>query len=449
MIRNLIFTAIFLSSAALILSGQGINESSGVPENSEKPAIDRLGYVRTSFYGGSRKYDFSSVFAEAGLKLTYAPDKAILKADLRLRSGKLYHEEFLKVEIKELYAGFRSKKADFTFGNQIVSWGRTDGFNPTNNITPFDYFFLSAEPDDQNLPNILGRLKFRLSQHAEMDIIGIPFYKPSVYRFDLFDLGDNVSFSEPAWPEKKLQNGTMAARLNMELPMAGFSFSWFRGFDPLIGFNIGSIHWSDNAPEISYVLTPCLKNGFGADFAIPAGSWLVKGEGSFNLIRHGGSQPAIPRTNLQYVIGMEKTLGGFHTIVQYIGQAVPDFSALKLPVLINPADQAELYRYSNDVVYYETEKFNRKIFYQQERTNHAVSLTVSKQFAYDIWKADLMAYYNITSEEVLLRLALGWNISDALSVKSGLYVMAGPEQSLFDYAGDVLNGAFLEIKVNF
>jgi hypothetical protein len=449
MIRNLVFTIVFLLSAEGALHSQGINENPGVPYNSGKPKIDRLGYVRTSFYGGSRKYNFSSVFAEAGLKVSYAPDNAILKTDIRLRSGKMYDEEFLKIEIKELFAGFQSKKADFTLGNQIVSWGRTDGFNPTNNITPVDYFFLSAEPDDQNLPNIMGRLKFRLSQQAELDIIGIPFYKPSVYRFDLFDLGGNVTYSEPSWPEKKLRSGTLAARLNLELEKTGFSFSWFRGYDPLCGFNIGSIQWPATTPVITYVLTPYLKNGFGADFAIPAGSWLAKGEGSFNLIRHGGSQPAIPSTNLQYVLGMEKTFGGFLTIVQYIGQVVPDFSALKLPVLTNPSDQAALYQYSNAMVYYETEKFNRKIFHQQEKMNHAVSLTVSKQFAYDIWKADLMAYYNVNSEEYLLRFALGWNISDALSLRSGFYVMAGPDQSLFDYAGAVLNGAFLELKVTF
>jgi hypothetical protein len=449
MVRNLVFTVVFLFLATLTLPGQGINESPELPDNSGKPEIERLGYVRTSLYGGSRNYDFSSVFAEAGLKVSYSPDNAILKADIRLKSGKLYNEEFLKFEIKELYAGFRSKKADFSLGSQIVSWGRTDGFNPTNNITPVDYFFLSAEPDDQNLPNILGRLKFRLSKETELDLIGIPFYKPSVYRFDLFDLGGNVSFSDPSWPEKKITNGTLAARLNVELAKAGFSLSWFRGFDPLYGFNVSSIQWPATTPVITYVLSSYLKNGFGADFAIPAGSWLVKGEGSFNLIKHGGSQSSIPRTNLQYVIGIEKTFGGFHTIGQYIGQAVPDFSVLKLPVLTNPADPAELYRYSNDMVYYETEKFNRKIFHQQEKANHAVSLTVSKQFAYDIWKADLTAYYNITSEEYLLRFGLDWNISDALSLRSGFYVMEGPDQSLFDYAGAVLNGAFIEFKVTF
>jgi hypothetical protein len=449
MIRKLIFSAVVFLSVVLILPGQELNESSILFDKPGKVNFDRLGYVRTSFSGGSRKYDFSSIFAEAGLKGSYAPGNAILKTDVRLRSGTLYNEEFLKLEIKELYAGFRSKKADFSLGSQIVSWGRTDGFNPTNNITPVDYFFLSAEPDDQNIPNILGRIKFRFSEQAELDVIAIPVYKPSVYRFDLFDLGGNVSFSDPSWPEKKLRNGTLAARLNMELPKAGFSFSWFRGYDPLYGFNIRSIQWPANAPVITYALTPYLKNGFGADFAIPAGSWLVKAEGSFNLIRNGGSQPSVPRTNLQYVIGLEKTLGGFLTIVQYIGQAVSGYSALLTPVLTNPSDPAALYRYSNDMVYYETEKFNRKIFHQQEKMNHAVSFTVSKQFAYDIWKADLMAYYNITSEEYFLRFGLGWNISDALSFRSGFYVMNGSDQSLFDYAGAVLNGAFLELKVIF
>ena len=449
MIRCLFFATIVLLSAALALPGQGINENSNLPENDPKGNIDMLGYVRTSFYGGSRKYDYSSVFAEGGLKITYAPANTLMKADVRLRSGTIFNEEFLKGEIKELYAGLRSKKVDVLIGDQIVSWGRTDGFNPTNNITPVDYFFLSAEPDDQNLPNILGRIKFRISEQAELDVIAIPEFKPSVYRFDLFDLGGNVSFSEPSWPEKKFRNGTLAARLNMELPKAGFSFSWFRGYDPLPGFNIQSIQWPANYPVITYVLTPYLKNGFGADFAIPAGSWLAKGEASFNLIRHGGSQPALPKSNLQYVLGIEKTFIGFHTIVQYIGQAVSGYSALQEPVLTNPSDPMALLQYSNDKVYFETETFNRKIFHQQEKMNHAVSCSVTRQFAYDTWKVDGMAYYNFTSEEFLMRFACGWKISDALSANSGFYIMEGPDRSLFDYAGAVMNGAFLELKVTF
>jgi hypothetical protein len=449
MIRKLIFTALLLSSAIWTLPAQVPGENTGGTEQKCKPGLDVLGYIRSSVYGGSREYDFSSVFAEAGIKVSCLPDHAILKSDIRVRCGQLFNEEYMKTEMKELYAGFRSKKADVLFGSQIVTWGRTDGFNPTNNITPVDYFFLSAEPDDQNLPNILGRFKFRMSEEAELDVIGIPFYKPSVYRFDLFDLGENVSFSDPLWPDKRLRNGSLAARLNMELSGAGFSLSWFRGYDPLCGFDIGSILWTGTVPVISYVLSPCFKNGFGADFAIPAGAWLLKGEACLNLVRDSGSLPSIPQSNLQYVAGLEKTFGDFHTIVQYIGQVVPDFSGLKLPVLSNPSDQGAFFQYARDMVGYETEKFNRKIFHQQEKINHAVSFTVNRQFAYDTWKADLMAYYNLTSEEYLVRLGLGWNISDALSLKSGFYVMAGPEQSLFDYAGAVLNGAFLELKVTF
>ena len=64
----------------------------------------------------------------------------------------------MQLQLKEAYAGYSGEKMDVLFGNQIVNWGRTDGFNPTNCITPSDYFFLTAEPDDQKLSNFMLHL---------------------------------------------------------------------------------------------------------------------------------------------------------------------------------------------------------------------------------------------------------------------------------------------------
>jgi len=49
----------------------------------------------------------------------------------------------------------------------------------------------------------------------------------------------------------------------------------------------------------------------------------------------------------------------------------------------------------------------------------------------------------------MLRPKISWNISDALTTSAGCTYMTGPDEELFSYAGPVLNGAFLELKVNF
>ena len=93
--------------------------------------------------------------------------------------------------------------------------------------------------------------------------------------------------------------------------------------------------------------------------------------------------------------------------------------------------------------------FNRKIFYQQEQFNHALSLSLSKSMAYESVNIEFMGYYNITSEEWLIRPKLSWRITDYLETSIGGFYSEGPDQSIFYYASDVLNGGFIELKVNF
>jgi hypothetical protein len=40
-------------------------------------------------------------------------------------------------------------------------------------------------------------------------------------------------------------------------------------------------------------------------------------------------------------------------------------------------------------------------------------------------------------------------MTDALALKTGCFLSGGPEESLFDYAGPILNGGFLEFKITF
>ena len=59
------------------------------------------------------------------------------------------------------------------------------------------------------------------------------------------------------------------------------------------------------------------------------------------------------------------------------------------------------------------------------------------------------SYYNITSEEVLLRPKLSWKITDTLTSSFGANYMSGPTETLFSYSSGIMNGAFVEFKVSF
>lgn len=440
---------VFLTLSSSLLNAQGLFENSLSSEEESKAKISLSGYVRGSAYGGSEKYDYSTVFGEASIQGKLSYNNMYLFTEMRLRSGLQFDETATEFELREAYAGYSGEKLDLFLGNQIVTWGRTDGFNPSNNITPNDYFFFTAEPDDQKLSNFLVRVKYRINTKIDLDLIFIPVYRPSIYRFDLFELGQTVSFAETSLPEKSFENSTFAGRINFELSKLGFSLSYFRGYDPYYGFDIAEIDWSLGIPLITNSATPYLKNTIGADIAIPLGSVILRSEIAGNIINGYEGEIYAPKSDLHYVVGLEKNIAGFNTILQYVGRYTPNFSLLEEPILEDPTDPDSQIQYANDMIYYESAIFNRKIFYQQKEFNHALSLMISKPFIHETWNAEFMVFYNITSEEILLRPKISWKITDALSASIGLSYMSGPEMSLFSYSKPVMNGGFIELKANF
>jgi hypothetical protein len=250
-------------------------------------------------------------------------------------------------------------------------------------------------------------------------------------------------------PDRTFKNASLAVRLNFELPKLGFSVSWFRGYNPEYGFDIQNIDWTTGAPVITNIATAYLINMIGADFSIPINSWIIRTEMAYNITEDYKNKMYIPNPDLSYVVGLERNFSGFHTILQYVGKYTFDFTELSEPVLTDPSDPVAQFQYANKLIYYESELFNRRQFYQQEKNNHALVLTVSKPLAYNTWNIELSTYFNFTSNEYLLRPKVSWNISDALTASMGCSYMDGPEKQIFDYAGPVLNGGFIELKVNF
>lgn len=119
------------------------------------------------------------------------------------------------------------------------------------------------------------------------------------------------------------------------------------------------------------------------------------------------------------------------------------------PVLSNPTNPLAQMQYAEEIIIYESSIFNRKMFYQQKETNHALVLSLNKAFAYDTWNIELAGYYNITSEELMIRPKISWKISDMLSTSLGGAYMKGPDNSIFNYSAPILSGVFLEFKASF
>ena len=430
--------------------GQSLFESATQSTNNgENSGFTLNGYVRGSAFGAGENYDITQSFGEASLQAKLNKDKFLMNSDIRFRSGYQFNKAISEFEVKEAYAGISTNFIDVILGEKIESWGRTDGFNPTNNITPNNYFFFSANPDDQKIPNFLLKTDIRLTPQIDWEVIALPIYRPSVYRYDLFSMGENVSFTEAVLPDRTFKNASLATKLNFEFSGIGFSASWFHGYDPFYGFDLQNVDYSTGAPIITYIPAFYQKNTIGLDFALPVGTWILRGEGAYNLTDNAEAKMYIPNDDISYVAGLEHDFGGFLTILQYIGKYTLDYKDLTEPVLTDPTNPLAQMQYANEMIAFNSAGFNRKIFHQEEAMNHALSLTISKSFAYETVNAEVTGYYNFTSEEYIIRPNVSWKIGGSLTATAGYSLMKGPDNSVFSYAGPLMNGAFLELKANF
>jgi len=199
----------------VLMQGQGLFETSSGTTDSPLSETKLLhGYFKGQTWLRNSENYICNAFGEVSLQLGINKNLVVAKSDIRFRKGYFFNNETSSIEIKEAWAGVRTPHLDISLGEQIINWGRTDGFNPTNNITPIDYFFLSPTPDDQKISNFLLKSKIRLTTSIDLEIIAIPIFRPSVYRYELFEMGDNITFSQAVSPNKKITNSSLATKLN-------------------------------------------------------------------------------------------------------------------------------------------------------------------------------------------------------------------------------------------
>ena len=120
-----------------------------------------------------------------------------------------------------------------------------------DNVCPKDYFFLSSDFEDMQMSNFMIKTGIKPVSQINIELIAIPFFKPSVYRYDLFDMGSDVVFSDYTLPEVKFENMSYSAHLDATLPAIELSVSAFHGYDPYYGFDVKN---TSLVPEISIII---------------------------------------------------------------------------------------------------------------------------------------------------------------------------------------------------
>lgn len=192
------------------------------------------------------------------------------------------------IELRETYLEYVSDYWDFRLGRQIIIWGKADGIQITDIISPPDYTeFLARDFDDIRMP--VDALKFRiLSSLLDWEFIWIPVFKPAIlpqgdnpWAIPMeFPEGMNVTFEQAILPEKNLTNSEFAGKISMYLSGIDFSLSTAYMWDDFPALHKTII--TDTIP-VKLILTPEHHRitFVGFDFAKPIKDFVIRGESAF------------------------------------------------------------------------------------------------------------------------------------------------------------------------
>jgi hypothetical protein len=241
--------------------------------------------------------------------------------------------------LNELFADVKLGHFDLRVGRQAIRWGRADGFNPTDNLVPYDYLDTFA---DARLPvnavkadTYFGGTRVEFAwvptyTPTRLPLLGQRWFStlPATAEVPLVPGGPQVT-AELQYrdigghlPATTLRNSQWGARWNQIVPGAEFSVSFFDGYDDIAFLRPipGPLSLLPPRPTMQVDLAReyYRVRVAGTDFASQFGPFGIRGEAAY----FDQTDPA-NKDHLLYVVGLDRTWGDWFVIVQYADLYVP------------------------------------------------------------------------------------------------------------------------------
>ncbi len=379
-------------------------------------------------------------------------------AEVRFRHGLQGAEQRLFTDLREAYVNAYLGPLDLRVGHQIVVWGRADGFNPTNNITPFDLRVRSPMEDDRRLANT-GARAFLNFEPLRLEGVWMPIYRatePPAFAVPTF-----VRDGDPQYPSAEIENGLLAARLHLLLSDIELSVSFLDGYAPLPGVVLSGLAGDvdpPTPPEVFIARRAYRHQVAGFDFSTAFGElFALRGEVAYRRPLHYEGRYYVARPDLQYVLGVDRSFGPVSLIAQYVGRYTLDWEErpsaaddedIELVESFTEFDPA-LFDQTSVQIESELAFRNQMLFSQLAEVQHLASLRVAWLTLHDTMSLSVLGLVNFTTEEWLAYPKVTYSVSDRMSTSVGAEIYAGPDGTLFGFIGETLSAGYAELRYTF
>lgn len=387
------------------------------------------GSVRLDYYRSSKSFDdasdFLGVTTQAKLLPTLTP-WLDAKIEGRVTNPAVGEDGETESTLLEGYVTARFQRAELRIGKQIVAWGRADGINPTDNLTPHDYQVMLPFEEDQRLGTTAIKLDTYFGTEYTLTLFTTPYFLPSKLPFP----ADGATLVETR-PERRWSDSEVGLRFNRVGGTLDWSVSYYHGYNLLPELYPLGLTPTGPLLELRYSQIDV----FGADLAQNFGRYGVRAEAAY--IRPQDYQVNQPVGMLPYlylVAGVDRTfLANLNVNLQVVSRWVRDYTdpeAIADPLLRLAAVQ------------------NAITFGQQDRANYGLTTRISNKWYNDTLTAEVLAFVNFNRSNSYIRPLISYAFTDHVTATIGAELYHGADDTFF---GRVRRNqsAFAEVRYSF
>jgi len=190
-----------------------------------------------------------------------------------------YDESESVYDLREAYLAYYPEWGEIKLGKQIHAWGAADGNNPTDNLNPYDFYYLFEPGTGQKIGTLSFAAKLYIGNY-QIEGVVIPVHEVSRIPYGEKDYPLSMD-AEPEIEYPVKDELEFGIRIQTSIGDSDFGLSIFTGSDrtPSVS-TIYVLSPEDGRPRIIPQLGFRNTTSWGLDFVTFAGDFTIRGEGA-------------------------------------------------------------------------------------------------------------------------------------------------------------------------
>ena len=157
-----------------------------------------------------------------------------------------------ELQLREAYITWYPNWGEVKVGKQIHAWGAVDGNNPTDNLNPYDYYYMFLPGAERKVGTVSGSVKYYWNDW-QMEGVFIPEHEGNRFPFGEEAFPLDIPMSAPKLMDEE-PGSEFGFRFQSTLGSSDFSLSYFDGRDRSFSY----VGVTDSMPSFFYRKTSVL-----------------------------------------------------------------------------------------------------------------------------------------------------------------------------------------------